>query len=262
MKKVLTIAGSDSCGGASIQADLKTFAAWRVYGLSVVTAVTAQNTTGVYAVEEISPAVVTAQIDCLYEDMAVDAVKIGMVFSREIIQAVARGLEKRQTPNVVLDPVMVSKSGSRLLMPEAREELIKRLLPLAAVVTPNLPEAQVLAGFKITTPAEMEVAAQKIKDLGPRNVVIKGGHLKGEPADLLYDGRQLITLPASRVSTPNTHGTGCTFSAAIASGLALGYPVPEAVRQAKEYITGAITHSFSIGRGAGPTHHFFKYYRS
>ncbi|KKM10260.1 phosphomethylpyrimidine kinase [Clostridiales bacterium PH28_bin88] len=262
MKKVLTIAGSDSCGGAGIQADLKTFASLRVYGISVVTAVTAQNTTGVYAVEEVSPAVVTAQIDCLFEDIPVDAVKIGMVSSTGIIQAIAQGLEKWDAQNVVLDPVMVSKSGSDLLRPDARDALVNRLLPLATVVTPNIPEAQALAGRKITTVSDMEAAAKAIRDMGPCHVVIKGGHLEGEPVDVFYDGQQFTPLPARRVATKNNHGTGCTFSSAIAACLALGHSPLEAVRLAKEYITQAIAHSFSIGHGVGPTHHFFRYYEA
>ncbi len=260
MKKVLTIAGSDSCGGAGIQADLKTFAALGVYGMSVVTAVTAQNTTGVYAVEEVSPAGVTAQMECLFEDIPVDAVKIGMVSTTGIIQAIAQGLDKWNAKNVVLDPVMVSKSGNNLLRPDARDELVKRLLPLATVVTPNIPEAQALANRKIATVPEMETAAKVIKSMGPRSVVIKGGHLEGEPVDVFYDGQQFTHLSARRIVTKNTHGTGCTFSSAIAAYLALGHSPLAAVQQAKEYITQAIAHSFRLGKGVGPTHHFFRYY--
>ena len=260
MRKVLTIAGSDSCGGAGIQADLKTFAALGTYGMSVITAVTAQNTQGVFAVQEIAPEMVAKQISCLYEDIVIDAVKIGMVSNREIIKTIARKLKEYQAQNIVVDPVMISKSGYDLLHPEAKQELIQTLLPVADVVTPNLYEAQEILGKEITTVEEMERAARDIAALGPKNVLVKGGHLRGNAVDVLYDGESFIHYDQERIATTNTHGTGCTYSSAIAACLARGLSLKEAVQGAKEYITGAIINSFSIGKGVGPTHHFYKYY--
>ncbi len=260
MKNVLTIAGSDSCGGAGIQADLKTFSAQGTYGMSVITAVTVQNTQGVFGCQDIDPEIIKGQIDAIFTDIEVSAVKIGMVSRIETIHAIAEKLEQYQPRNIVLDPVMISKSGFDLMQPEAKDTLIRRLLPLAYLITPNLPEAEVITGRKIETLAEMEEAAKAIYAMGPKNVLIKGGHLKGEATDLLYDGKQLLTLQSERIHTKNTHGTGCTLSSCIAANLARGKSVEEAVRIAKDYITIAIAHALDIGKGVGPTNHFYELY--
>jgi len=261
MQVALTIAGSDSSGGAGIQADLKTFQALGVFGMSVITAVTAQNTRQVYAVQEMTPQIVGEQIRCLFEDARIHAVKIGMVSSIALIEAIAGALEEVNPPPVVLDPVMISKSGYRLLRQDAQEALVKKLFPLAEVVTPNIYEAEALIGAEIKTVGEMKTAAAKILKLGARKVVVKGGHLgKKRATDILYDGREHREIESSWIETKNTHGTGCTFSSAIAANLALGRDFFEAVSRAKVYITGAIEHSLPIGKGFGPTHHFFDLY--
>jgi hydroxymethylpyrimidine/phosphomethylpyrimidine kinase len=261
MRVALTIAGSDSSGGAGIQADLKTFQALGVFGMSAVTAVTVQDTRKVYDIQEINPKIVHDQITCLFDDIEIHAVKIGMVSSIELIQAIAKALGSVKPPAVVLDPVMISKSGFHLLKEDARDALVRYLFPLAQVVTPNIYEAQTLIGHKIHNIEDMKTAARGILKLGAKNVVVKGGHLrKGQATDILYDGREFITLQSHRVDTKNTHGTGCTFSSAIAANIALGKPFFEAVAQAKTYITGAIEHAVSIGKGHGPTHHFFDLY--
>jgi len=260
LKKVLTIAGSDSSGGAGIQADLKTFSAHGVFGMSVITAVTAQNTQGVLAVQDIDPEIIAKQIEAVFDDIEVDAVKIGMVSQINTIEVVAEGLRKYAPAHIVVDPVMVSKSGFHLLNPEAEISLIKELLPLASVVTPNLPEAEVITNMSITTLEQMEEAAKVIFQLGAGNVLIKGGHLQGSSTDILYDGREFVYLRAARIHTKNTHGTGCTLSSAIAANLAQGFEIVEAVTRAKEYTSTAIRHSLSIGKGVGPTHHFFSLY--
>ncbi|MDA8141294.1 MAG: bifunctional hydroxymethylpyrimidine kinase/phosphomethylpyrimidine kinase [Desulfobacteraceae bacterium] len=257
----LTIAGSDSSGGAGIQADLKTFQALGVFGMSAITAVTVQNTQKVFAVHEVPSQIVHDQIRCLFDDIPIDAVKIGMVSSVPLIEAIAAALANVSRPPVVLDPVMVSKSGYALLNADARQALTAKLFPLAEVVTPNILEAETLIGSKISTEEEMRVAARKILSLGARKVVVKGGHLSGAPAtDILFDGATFQALTAPRIATTNTHGTGCTFSSAIAAHLALGFPFFEAVQKAKTYVTGAIAHALSIGQGHGPTHHFFDLY--
>jgi hydroxymethylpyrimidine/phosphomethylpyrimidine kinase len=262
-RTALTIAGSDSSGGAGIQADLKTFQAHGVFGMTAVTAVTVQNTQKVYDIQEIHPDIVRDQILCLFEDIAIHAVKIGMVSSVPLIEAIADALDRVDRPPVVLDPVMISKSGYALLKPEAQEALITRLFPLADVVTPNIFEAERLAGHPIETFAAMQTAAREIRALGARKVVVKGGHLgtSQDATDILYDGDTFRELTGPRFDTPNTHGTGCTFSSAIAANLALGQPFFEAVSNAKTYITGAIRNSLAIGKGHGPTHHFFDLYR-
>jgi hydroxymethylpyrimidine/phosphomethylpyrimidine kinase len=253
----MTIAGSDSGGGAGIQADLKTFQALGVYGASTLTAITAQNTLGVRAVHEIPVSVIADQIDAVVEDIGVDAAKTGMLSSAEIIATVADrvrhwGLQSR----LVVDPVMVAKSGDRLLREDAVEALRHELLPLAAVLTPNLPEAEVLVGHRVQSEAEIRDAARAIVALGPRAVVMKGGHRTDQSADdVLFDGREFHVFPAERVDTPNTHGTGCTFSAAIAAQLALGADVIDAVRLAKAYLTEAIKRSTPLGGGHGPVAH-------
>ena len=254
--RALTIAGSDSGGGAGIQADLKTFSAFRVFGMSVITAVTAQNSVGVQGVENLPPAFVARQLHSVLEDFGADAAKSGMLSTAPIIDAVASALAGRPIDKLVVDPVMVAKSGDPLLQPDARAALIGKILPLALVVTPNLPEAEALTGMPVTTRAEMEEAARRIHAMGPRNVLVKGGHLKGEAVDLLWTGRALTAFSAPRIDSTNTHGTGCTFSAAIAAGLALGRPLVEAVREGKAYVTRAIQEGFQAGRGVGQLRHF------
>ena len=257
MKHLLTIAGSDSSGGAGIQADLKTFAAHGVFGMSVITAVTAQNTCGVTQVQDMTPEMITAQIDAVFSDVRVDAVKIGMVSRSESIRAIAEGLKYWNPSVVVVDPVMISKSGYPLLQPEACDTLIRELLPLATLLTPNLPEAEAICGFAIHTEPEMELAARKIISMGTAAVLVKGGHLEGEKADdYLFDGRQGTWLPGTRIQTQHTHGTGCTLSSALAANLAKGLPLQEAVQAAKGYVTKAIEHGIPLGKGHGPTHHF------
>ena len=254
--KALTIAGSDSGGGAGIQADLKTFSAYRVFGMSVITAVTAQNSLGVQAVEYMPPALVARQMESVLDDLGADAAKCGMLSTAPIIEAVAATLAEYPIDKLVVDPVMVAKSGDPLLRPDARHALIERVLPLALVVTPNLPEAEVLAGIRVETRADMEEAARRIYALGPRHVLVKGGHLKGEALDLLWNGRELTAFSAPRVDSPNTHGTGCTLSAAIAAGLSRGEALVDAVRAAKAYVTRAIREGFTLGRGVGQLRHF------
>lgn len=260
MKTALTIAGSDSSGGAGIQADLKTFSALEVYGMSVITAVTAQNTCGVRAIADIPTDVIHAQIEAIYEDIPVDALKIGMLSRSEIISTVANTLKKVEATNIVLDPVMVSKSGHHLLQQEAITSLTEQLFPLATVITPNLPEAEAVLKQTIETEADMKEACIELKKLGPAHVLLKGGHLSGNPTDFLYDGETFHVFKQERIHTANTHGTGCTLSSAIAAHLAKGFPLVEAVAAAKTYITGAIKHSFKLGQGHGPTHHFYKLY--
>jgi hydroxymethylpyrimidine/phosphomethylpyrimidine kinase len=259
--RALTIAGSDSGGGAGIQADLKTFAALGVYGVSAITALTAQNTVGVQAIVELEPEFVSQQIQSVVSDIGVDAVKCGMLANAAIIARVARDLSLLGLRRVVVDPVMVAKSGDRLLRSDAIDALVTKLFPLALVVTPNLEEAAVLVGHPVNNPGEMKQAAMRIKGLGPRYVIIKGGHLAENPLDLLYDGDTFREFAAARINTPHTHGTGCTFAAAIAAGLAKGLAVEPAVREAKAYIAGAIQHGLPLGKGHGPLHHFFEFYR-
>ncbi|MBI2166325.1 MAG: bifunctional hydroxymethylpyrimidine kinase/phosphomethylpyrimidine kinase [Chloroflexi bacterium] len=256
----LTIAGSDSGGGAGIQADLKTFSALGVYGASVITAVTAQNTLSVTAIHELPPEIVAAQIDAVVTDIGADAVKTGMLSSSLIIQIVAQKIREHRLPNLVVDPVMVAKSGDRLLKEEAVQALKIMLLPLATVVTPNVPEAQVLTGRPIQSPKDAREAARAILALGPRSVVLKGGHLPGDATDLFYDGHQFHELSAPRVNTTSTHGTGCTFASAIAAGLAKGLPLDQALAQAKEYVTEALRLAFPLGQGHGPVHHFYRWW--
>jgi hydroxymethylpyrimidine/phosphomethylpyrimidine kinase len=254
--KALTVAGSDSGGGAGIQADLKTFSAFRVFGMSVLTAVTAQNSVGVTGVHDLPPEFVARQLDAVLGDFGADAVKLGMLSNAGIIRAVAAGLRSRGQARIVLDPVMIAKSGAPLLQPEARTALIEAMLPLAEVVTPNLHEAAVLAGIPVQTEKEMEEAARRIHGQGPRHVLVKGGHLADSATDVLYDGRDFTRYPAPRLDSPNTHGTGCTLSAAIAAGLARGAPLTSAVAEAKAYVTAAIREGFPAGHGVGVLRHF------
>jgi hydroxymethylpyrimidine/phosphomethylpyrimidine kinase len=256
MKRVLTIAGSDSGGGAGIQADLKAITLLGGYGMSVLTALTAQNTVGVQAIHEVPVSFVARQLDSVLSDIGADAVKTGMLASGEVIEVVARKIKQYGIRKVVVDPVMVAKSGDPLLREEAMEALIKRLLPLATVVTPNLPEASVLSGFEVTSLDRMKKAAHRIYQMGPRHVVVKGGHLEGVAIDLLYDGKKYYEIKGPRIETKNTHGTGCTFASAIATLLAHEEPVPEAVRKAKTFITLAIQSGLELGKGYGPTNPF------
>ncbi len=256
----LTIAGSDSGGGAGIQADLKTFSALGVYGASAITALTAQNTREVRAIHEVPPQFVAAQLDTLFDDIRIDAVKIGMLAAPEIIETVADGLTRHGVTRVVLDPVMVAKSGDRLLRAEAVAALRERLLPLATVITPNLPEAADLLGLEeARDEAGMAAAAEALLAFGPGAVLIKGGHLEGpEATDLLLSAEGLRRYQTARVATPNTHGTGCSLSSAIAAFLARGAALEPAVAQAKDYLSAAIAAAdgLDIGRGHGPVHHF------
>ena len=256
--KAMTIAGSDSGGGAGIQADLKTFAALGVYGASTLTAITAQNTVAVTAVHELPVALIAAQIDAVVTDIGVDAVKTGMLSSAAIVETVAAAVQRHALVNLVVDPVMIAKSGDALLRPEAVNALCDRLLPLAAVVTPNLPEAETLTGLSITTDADIRRAAEQIVGRGARAVVVKGGHRDGPAVDLFYDGVRFQEFTAPRLDTRNTHGTGCTFAAALAAGLARGQDLIAAVAQAKDYVTEAIRHAYPLGQGQGPLHHFYK----
>ncbi len=252
--RTLTIAGSDSGGGAGIQADLKTFMAHGVHGTSAITAVTVQNSIGVQGFYELEPRAVFEQIESVVTDIGVDAAKTGMLASAGIIEAVADACERFAVPNLVVDPVAVSKHGDPLLAPDSVETLRRRLLPLATVVTPNTGEAELLGGVPVRERADLEAAARALHALGPQWVLVKGGHLPGpEAVDLLWDGRQAIWFEARRLDTPHTHGTGCTLSAAITANLANGLDVVTAVGEAKQYLTGAIASSYPLGKGIGPT---------
>ena len=258
----MTIAGSDSGGGAGIQADLKTFSALGVYGASTLTAITAQNTVAVTAVHELPTEIIAAQIEAVITDIGVDAVKTGMLSSSAIVETVAREIRRYGIENLVVDPVMVAKSGDPLLRQEAVDSLKTRLAPLAALVTPNVPEAETLTGLKIQTDEDIREAARRIVDMGAGAVVVKGGHREGPATDLFYDGNGFTEFSAERFDTVNTHGTGCTFASAAAAGLAQGKTVLDAVAQAKEYVTEAIRNSYPLGRGHGPVHHFYNLWTS
>lgn len=261
MKTALTIAGSDSSGGAGIQADIKSMSANGVFAMSVITAITAQNTQGVIDIEDVSPKMIESQIKAIFDDIEVDAIKIGMVSKIESIKAIAKALEEVDSlPPVVLDPVMVSKSGCNLLSVDAKETLIKELFPLATLITPNLPEAEEILGIKITNVEEMERACKELRKLGVNYVLVKGGHLDGDATDVLYDGEKFIYLRHERLNNKHTHGTGCTLSSAIAAGLAKGMGIEEAVKEGKRYVTVAIEHGFKLGQGVGPTNHFYELY--
>jgi len=255
--KALTIAGSDSGGGAGIQADLKTFSAFRVFGMSVITAVTAQNSLGVQGVFSLPPEFVGRQIDSVLSDFGADAVKVGMLSTAAIIGEVAERLRAHgHDGKIVLDPVMIAKSGDLLLQPDARAALIKELLPLALVVTPNLHEAEALAGMPVVTERDMEEAARRILPLGAKNVLVKGGHLRNAATDILWSGRDFTHFTAERLASSSTHGTGCTFASAIAASLARGYALRDAISEAKAYVTAAIREGFQAGRGVGALRHF------
>ncbi len=257
MPVALTIAGSDSGGGAGIQADLKTFAVLGVHGTSAITAITAQNTTGVTDILELPTSLIREQIAVVVDDIGVHAAKTGMLSSAAIIATVADAVERYGIGNLVVDPVMVAKGGAKLLRDDAVTAMRDLLMPLAAVVTPNLPEAQVLLGREITTLDERRRAARDLVAMGARSAVVKGGHAEGDVVDVFFDGKQLIELSAERIETPNTHGSGCVFSAAITAGIALGMEPLEAVRRAKKFITQAIANSIEIGHGHGPVNPWF-----
>jgi hydroxymethylpyrimidine/phosphomethylpyrimidine kinase len=255
-RKAMTIAGSDSGGGAGIQADLKTFAALGVYGTCALTAVTAQNTRGVFAIAEVPEEVVIAQIDVTLEDIGAHAVKTGMLSAASIVEVVANRLEAWGLP-LVVDPVMVAKSGDHLLQPNAVRMVKSDLLPLATVVTPNVPEAEVLSGMEIGSLEAAREAARAIADLGPKIVVVKGGHLPGEPVDVIWDGSGVHELRAERIETTATHGTGCTFAAAITAHIALGAEPLAAIGEAKRYLTESLRHGYAVGDGHSPVDHFW-----
>ena len=258
MRTALTIAGSDSSGGAGIQADLKTFAAHGVFGLSAITAITAQNTLGVLRAEAIAPALVAAQIDAVAADLPIHATKIGMLANAAIIESVAAAIDRHRLPHVVLDPVMIAKSGAALLDPDAVHALRTRLLPLAAVVTPNAPEAAALTGHPVTSLDDLRRAAAVLVERGARAAFVKGGHLGGPAVDVFWDGATLTELTADRIDSRHTHGTGCTLSSAIAAHLALGEDLVSAVRAAKAYVTRAIAEAPGLGHGHGPLQHFLR----
>jgi hydroxymethylpyrimidine/phosphomethylpyrimidine kinase len=261
MRTALTIAGSDSGGGAGIQADLKTFSALGVYGMSAITAVTAQNTQEVRSVQSIDPGIVGAQIDVLFEDMPIHAVKIGMLSNPDIIKVVANRLEYYRPKNIVIDPVMISKGGHSLLEETAISLLTERLLPLATVLTPNIPEAEALTGNTVESHEDMELLCEKLQARGTESVLLKGGHFNGNPDDVFYNGKEFTWLKGERIITKNTHGTGCTLSSAIAANLAREEELLDSIKLAKQYITGAIRESLEIGKGHGPTHHFHSLYK-
>jgi len=255
MRTVLTIAGSDCSGGAGIQADLKTMAAYGVYGMSAITALTAQNTTGVYGIMECTPEFVANQLDCIFTDIVPDAVKIGMVSSAALIEVIAEKLEQYEARHVVVDPVMVSTSGSRLLAGDAAQCLMERFLPLAEVITPNIPEAELLTEMTISSAEDMITAARRIGKDYPCAVLVKGGHQLNDANDLLYAGGRAEWFMGERIDNPNTHGTGCTLSSAIACGLAGGLTLQESVREAKEYLSEALRAGLDLGKGSGPLNH-------
>lgn len=258
IKKVLTIAGSDCSGGAGIQADIKTITAHKMYAMSAITALTAQNTTGVYDVMEASPEFVGEQLDCIFKDIRPDAVKIGMVSNSKIIEVIVEKLKEYEATNIVVDPVMVSTSGSKLLSEEAMETLINKLLPLGTVITPNIPEAEQLCDFKIKNQEDMVRAANCISKMLGGAILIKGGHLTETADDLLYVDNKEYWYKVKRVDNENTHGTGCTLSSAIACNLAAGYDLNDSIRNAKEYITGALKTNLNLGQGSGPLDHTYR----
>ena len=257
MKTALTIAGSDCSGGAGIQADLKTMTMNGVYAMSAITAMTAQNTTGVFAIQESTPEFLKQQIDAVFEDICPDAVKIGMVASAGLIEVIADGLKRHGARNVVVDPVMVATSGSALMKSSALQTLTGSLLPLASLVTPNIPEAQVLTGMSIGSREDMVAAAKKLGDACGCAVLLKGGHSISDANDLLYASGEALWFEGKRIHNPNTHGTGCTLSSAIAANLAKGFSLEEAIGRAKEYISGALSAMLNLGRGSGPLNHAF-----
>ena len=260
MKTALTIAGSDSSGGAGIQADIKTMTMHGVYAMSAITAMTAQNTTGVRAIQEATPEFLRQQLDAVFEDIRPDAVKIGMVSSSELIRVIADRLRYYEAGNVVVDPVMVATAGSSLIRQDAVRMLIRELLPISTLVTPNIPEAQVLSGLTIRDKEDMIAAAKQIGDRYRCAVLLKGGHSVNDANDLLYAKGELIWFEGKRIDNPNTHGTGCTLSSAIAANLALGFDLAESIRRAKEYLSGALSAMLDLGKGSGPLNHMHRIY--
>ncbi len=257
MKKALSIAGSDSCGGAGIQADIKTMTMNGVYAMSAITALTAQNTTGVTGISEVTPAFLGQQIDAVFEDIFPDAVKIGMVSSAELIEVIADRLKHYRAENIVVDPVMVATSGSKLIKTDAVSALIRELLPLAVLVTPNIPEAEVLSGMSVQSKEDMHTAAKRIGDTCGCAVLLKGGHSVNDANDLLYANGSFRWFEGKRIDNPNTHGTGCTLSSAIAANLAKNFDLETSVQRAKDYISGALSAMLDLGKGSGPMNHAF-----
>lgn len=257
MYKVLTIAGSDCSGGAGIQADIKTITAHKMYAMSAITALTAQNTTGVYGILDAGADFVGKQLDCIFTDIYPDAVKIGMVANKDIIQMIADKLTQYKAKNIVVDPVMVATSGSKLIEDDAANVLIQKLMPLATVITPNLPEAEVLSGLKIKSKDDCLKAAEAIAQKIPTAILIKGGHLTDTADDLLWEYGDIHWFKAQRVNNPNTHGTGCTLSSAIACNLAAGNNLVTSIENAKDYITGALKANLNLGKGSGPLNHMY-----
>lgn len=260
MKTALTIAGSDCSGGAGIQADLKTFSAHGVFGMSAIVSVVAENTARVIQIQDITPDMIRAQLDAVFEDIPVDAVKIGMLSSPACMEAVAEKLREYQPKNVIIDPVMYAKNGCPLMDPSSIGTLIRTIIPLADVLTPNIPEAECISGMKIETLDDVRKAAVVIHNMGCKAVLIKGGHAIGDAEDTLFDGETYYSFKSERIDTKNTHGTGCTLSSAIAANLARGADVRTAVENAKAYVTTAIRHALPLGKGCGPTHHFYDLY--
>ena len=257
MRTALTIAGSDSSGGAGIQADIKTMTANGVFAMSAITALTAQNTTGVTGIMEVSPEFLEEQIDCIFTDIRPDAVKIGMVSSSGLITAIADRLKEYHAENIVVDPVMVATSGAKLISDDAVATLKEKLLPIADILTPNIPETEVLSGMEVKTEEDMVSAARKISEQYQCAVLVKGGHQLNDANDLLYRNGECRWFYGKRIDNPNTHGTGCTLSSAIASNLAKGFSMDESVERAKEYISGALGAMLNLGRGSGPMNHAF-----
>lgn len=258
VRTALTIAGSDSGGGAGIQADLKTFAAFGLYGTSAIAAITAQNTLGVIAAEPVSTDLLIAQIETVAGDIALHATKTGMLATTALVEAVAAAIKELELPLVVVDPVMIAKSGHRLLDEDAVQAMRNALLPVAEVVTPNIPEAEVLSGITIASPDDVREAARRIHGLGPTAVIVKGGHTAGaEIIDLFFDGERFVEFRTPRIDTLNTHGTGCTFASAVAASLAQGFTLLEATERAQAYVAGAIRHGLPVGHGHGPLDHFW-----
>lgn len=254
--RALTIAGSDSSGGAGLQADLKTFSAFGIYGMSVVTAVTAQDTVKVHSAFGLDPKFIGLQFEAVLTDIGVDGIKTGMLYDASVVQLIAEKLHRNPVPHIVVDPVMVSKGGDRLLEPGAIDILKRELIPAATLITPNIPEAELLSGLSIQSLDDVREAATEIKELGCQAVLIKGGHLEGEAVDVLFDGEIFTEFKSERIASRNTHGTGCTYSAAILSNLIKGHPLIESIRISKDYITEAIRNAFSLGKGHGPLNHF------
>jgi len=261
LKKVLTVAGSDCSGGAGIQADLKTFSAHGVFGMSVIVSVVAENTSRVIDILNVTPDMIKKQIDAVFEDIDVDGVKIGMLSNPECMAAVSEKIKEYKPENTVIDPVMYAKGGCPLMAENSVDFFIKEIVPLAFLLTPNIPEAEKISGMEIKNVRDMKDACVIIHKMGPENVLIKGGHAMGDAEDVLFDGKGFTSFKTKRIDTKNTHGTGCTLSSAITANLARGKSVYNAVSDAKDYITSAISHSLEIGKGHGPTNHFYELYK-